>query len=110
MLAAQVFKALGDPVRLEIVQRLADGASHTMNHLSKDLGMTRQGARKQIQVLVAANVVYLKPAGREVLVTLQPTSLTAAKTFIANIEQQWDQRLNALKQFVETGVAPARRR
>ncbi len=103
MIAAQIFKALGDPVRLEIVQRLADGSSHTMNHLSQDLGITRQGARKQIQVLVSANVVYLKPAGRETLVTLDVSALAAARTFITSIECQWDQRLLALKNFVENG-------
>jgi len=101
VIAAQIFKALGDPVRLEIVKRLADGSSHTMNHLSKDLGITRQGARKQIQVLVSANVVYLKSIGRETLVTLDVSALEAARTFITTLESQWDERLLALKNFVE---------
>ncbi len=101
MTAAQIFKALGDPVRLEIVKRLADGSAYTMNNLSKDLGISRQGARKQIQVLVSANVVFLKPIGRETLVTLDMSSLELARAFITSMENQWDQRLNALKNFVE---------
>lgn len=101
MSAAEVFKALGDPIRLEIVQRLADGSVHTLNNLSKDLGISRQGARKQIQVLATAQVLYLKPAGREIQVSLNARSLEQAREFIASMEQKWDQRLNALKQFIE---------
>tara|TARA_R110000868_G_scaffold216330_1_gene466441 strand:- start:25 stop:336 length:312 start_codon:yes stop_codon:yes gene_type:complete len=99
--AVQIFKALGDPVRLEIVKRLSNGSSYTMNNLSKDLGVSRQGARKQIQVLLSAKVVNLEPVGRETLVSLDLSSLELARTFISNIEEQWDQRLMALKNFVE---------
>jgi DNA-binding transcriptional ArsR family regulator len=99
--AVQIFKALGDPVRLEIVKRLSNGSSYTMNNLSKDLGVSRQGARKQIQVLLSAKIVNLSPVGRETLVSLDLSSLELARTFISNIEEQWDQRLNALKNFVE---------
>ena len=101
MQAVQIFKALGDPVRLEIVKRLSNGSSYTMNNLSKDLGVSRQGARKQIQVLLSAKVVNLEPVGRETLVSLDLSSLELARTFISNIEEQWDQRLMALKNFVE---------
>lgn len=101
MAVAHVFKALGDPVRLEIVRRLSDGSTYTVGNLSKDLGLTRQGARKQIQVLVSANIVQLKPKGRETQVTLDAASLELARRFIVDLENQWDQRLNALKDLME---------
>ncbi len=102
MSVAQIFKALGDPARLEIVRRLANGSTYTVGALSKDLGMSRQGARKQMQVLVEAKVIQLKPHGRETEVVLDATSLMAAKTFISAIESQWDNRLAALKAFTES--------
>jgi len=98
---AQVFKALGDPVRLEMVNRLADGSTQTIGNLSNGLGVTRQGARKQLEVLVSAQVVYLHPEGRETKVSLNPDALEKARQFIAALEAQWDTRLAALKQFVE---------
>ena len=101
MAVVQIFKALGDPVRLEIVKRLSDGTAYTIGSLSQDLGVTRQGARKQIEVLVSANVVRLKPVGRETQVTLDTASLEQARAFIAALESQWDQRLLALKKFTE---------
>ncbi|MGP9799628.1 ArsR/SmtB family transcription factor [Rheinheimera sp. NSM] len=98
---AQLFKALGDPVRLQIVQRLSHGAALCMGELSKDLGISRQGARKQIQALVSAKVVQLHPVGREVKVQLDAAALAQGRAFIASLEAQWDQRLQALKQFTE---------
>ncbi|MCS4306586.1 DNA-binding transcriptional ArsR family regulator [Rheinheimera pacifica] len=98
---AQIFKALGDPVRLQIVQRLSNGAALCMGELSKDLGISRQGARKQIQALVSAKVVQLHPAGREVKVQLDSAALQQGRDFITALEAQWDQRLLALKQFTE---------
>lgn len=101
MAVTSVFKALGDPVRLEMIQRLSDGSPYTIGRLSEGLGITRQGARKQIQVLASAKVIKLKPQGRETQVTLETASLELARKFIADLEKQWDRRLEALKEFVE---------
>lgn len=101
MTVAQTFKALGDPTRLEIVRRLSTGSSHTITTLSKGLGVSRQGARKQLQVLVSANIARLEPAGREIRVSLNTSSLAKAQSFIAGLEREWDQRLKALKELTE---------
>jgi DNA-binding transcriptional ArsR family regulator len=98
---AEVFKALGDPIRLEIVQRLSRGESFTIGDVSGDLGVTRQGARKHLQVLVDANMVTLEPKGRDVYVRFQTTSLEDAKAFITEVEKRWDSRLEDLRKFVE---------
>lgn len=97
----EVFKALGDPIRLEIVQRLSKGEAVTISKVSSNLGITRQGARKHLQILVDANMVKLEPKGRDVNVHLQTRSLDSAKEFIAEVEKRWDSRLEALRQFVE---------
>jgi len=98
---AEIFHALGDPIRLEMVHRLTLLQPCTIATVSHDLGVTRQGARKHLQVLVNANLVALEPKGRDVLVRLETTTLDQAKAFIAQLEQQWDKRLDALRRFVE---------
>lgn len=98
---ADIFKALGDPIRLEIVQRLSRGESFTIGDVSVNLGVTRQGARKHLQVLVDANMVKLEPKGRDVYVRFETNSLDDAKAFIAEVEKRWDSRLDALRKFVE---------
>lgn len=101
MIEAEVYKALGDPIRLEIVKRLSTRSASTIGELSANLGLSRQGARKQLQVLVEAKVVHLKQRGRQTDVILDKNTLQIARTFITNLERQWDDRLNALKNYVE---------
>ena len=98
---ADIFRALGDPVRLEMVQRLTRGSRCTISAISEGLGITRQGARKHLQVLADAKVIQLQPQGRDVVITLETESLDNAKLFIAELEKRWDMRLDALKRLVE---------
>lgn len=102
MNTAQVFQALGDPVRLEMVQRLCRHQPCTIAEVSQGLGITRQGARKHLQVLVDARLATLEPHGREVHVQLVPAGLDHVRAFLDKLERQWDRRLSALKRFVES--------
>ncbi|HYF48455.1 MAG TPA: metalloregulator ArsR/SmtB family transcription factor [Planctomycetota bacterium] len=104
--AAETFRALGDPVRLKMVKRLTRGRPCTIGAVSRGLGITRQGARKHLQVLADARLVALKPKGRDVIVRLKPAALEPAKAFIAQLEKQWDRRLDALRRFLEEGEGP----
>lgn len=101
MQVVDLFRALGDPIRLEMVQRLASGKTHTISTVSSKLNITRQGARKHLQILVEAKVIQLKPKGRDTEVLLLRDTLDQGKSFISKLELQWDKRLIALRQFVE---------
>jgi DNA-binding transcriptional ArsR family regulator len=101
MTEAKIFKALGDPLRLKIVTKLSSGSAYKMGDITGGLGITRQAARKQIGVLVDANIVLLKSEGREVKVILDTKALDLGKKFISKIELQWDKRLTRLKDFIE---------
>lgn len=98
---SRVFQALGDPVRLEMLSRLSQQQPATISVVSQGLGISRQGARKHLQVLADAGVVAFEPKGRDVHVRIEGATLDAARAFIAKLELQWDDRLAALKQFVE---------
>lgn len=102
MAVVETFKALGDPVRLEMVRRLTSGSSHTVGSISSGLGVSRQGARKHLEVLTKAGLIVLEPKGRETAVRIDRDSLEAARRFIAELEQRWDERLEALRDFVES--------
>lgn len=101
MALAATFSALGDPVRLEMVQRLANGSPSTITAVSSDLGLTRQGARRHLQVLVDAEIVTLQPRGRDVFVQLDPAALVQAQSYLVELEHRWDKRLDALRRHVE---------
>ena len=98
---AAVFRALGDPVRLAMVQRLSSGESFTVGAVSHGFGITRQGARKHLQVLADAHLISLEAKGRDVVVQLDAKTLERAKAFIAELEAKWEKRLQSLKKLLE---------
>lgn len=98
----EIYKALGDPTRLELVKRLTKSQPLTLGELTKDLGISRQGARKQVQVLMDSGVVSTHAQGRETMVYLEVEALYKARDFITKLEKQWEKRLLALKSFVES--------
>lgn len=102
MVEAEIFRALGDPIRIEIVTRLSKGEPHTITSVSNNLEISRQGARKHLQVLVDAQLILLIPRGRDTDVVLQRKTLDKGKAFIAKLEKQWDSRLEALRDFVDS--------
>jgi DNA-binding transcriptional ArsR family regulator len=109
VLVSETFKALGDPARLEMIERLSNGTLYTVGTLSGGLGLTRQGARKHIQSLANADLVTLHRNGRQTEVTLNAESLGSAKLFIAELELRWDLRLQALRDLVENDSAASSR-
>src|SRR5436305_14647096 len=73
--AAPLFAALGDNVRLGLVNRLcARGPMSTMR-LSEGSGVTRQAVSKHLEVLEAAGVVRSIRKGRERLWEVVPSVL-----------------------------------
>lgn len=101
MATAQLFKALGDPIRLQMIERLSSGSPQTIGSLIEDTNISRQGARKQMQVLASAGLIQLKPHGREMEVILNMSELEKGRVFISNLETQWDKRLQKLKEISE---------
>lgn len=101
MPVAELFQALGDPIRLEMVSRLSSGNTYTISSISSDLGMSRQGARKHLQVLSNAHIVKLEIHGRDTQVSLQRESFEQGKAFITELEQRWNKRLEKLRIFIE---------
>jgi DNA-binding transcriptional ArsR family regulator len=98
---AAVFTALGDPLRLGLVGRLADGQARSLVSLSAGAGMTRQAVAKHLLVLEQAGVVARARVGRESRFALRPEAVDAARAHLDHISAQWDAALGRLRVFVE---------
>jgi uncharacterized protein YndB with AHSA1/START domain/DNA-binding transcriptional ArsR family regulator len=89
-----VFKALADPTRRQLLDRLRARNGQTLGELCEDLGMARQSATQHLDVLVEANLVATLRRGRQRLHYLNPVPLH-------EIQDRWIDkfdrpRLNAL--------------
>jgi DNA-binding transcriptional ArsR family regulator len=67
-----IFKALADPTRRELLDRLYNHDGQTLGALCSELDMTRFGVMKHLRVLEDAGLVASRRAGRHKLHYLNP--------------------------------------
>jgi len=60
-----VFKALADPTRRHLLDRLFERDGRTLSELESELAMTRFGVMKHLRVLEEAGLVVARRSGRE---------------------------------------------
>src|SRR5262249_3249136 len=93
----KVFKALADPTRRRLLDRLFEASGQTLGELCARMGMSRQGVTQHLALLEAANLVVPRWDGREKHHFLNPVP-------IHEISERWirkfeDPRLAALANF-----------
>ena len=71
----RVFKALADPTRRHLLDRLFERDGRTLTELESDLEMTRFGVMKHLRVLGEAGLVVTRRSGREKLHYLNPVPI-----------------------------------
>lgn len=91
----KVFRALGDPTRLRMVEDLA-GGERAIGELAKPAAMTLAGASKHVGVLEEAGLLTREKRGRERVCRLQPDTLEAARAWTERYVKFWNERLDAL--------------
>jgi DNA-binding transcriptional ArsR family regulator len=72
---AHVFKALADPTRRHLLDRLFERDGRTLTELESDLEMTRFGVMKHLKLLQEAGLVVTRRRGREKLHYLNPVPI-----------------------------------
>ena len=70
-----VFKALADPTRRKLLDRLHADNGQTLGELCERLAMTRQAVTKHLVLLEEANLVATLRRGREKLHYLNPVPI-----------------------------------
>lgn len=70
-----VFKALADPTRRHLLDRLFVRDGRTLTDLESQLEMTRFGVMKHLRVLENAGLIVTRRAGREKLHFLNPVPI-----------------------------------
>ncbi len=70
-----IFKALADPTRRQLLDRLYNRDGQTLGALCTELDMTRFGVMKHLRVLEDAGLIASRRAGREKLHFLNPSPI-----------------------------------
>jgi DNA-binding transcriptional ArsR family regulator len=100
-----VFKALADPTRRKMLDRLHADNGQTLGELCGRLAMTRQAVTKHLVLLEEANLVATVRRGREKLHYLNPVPIhEIAQRWIGKFERQRLQALSDMKTALEEGT------
>jgi uncharacterized protein YndB with AHSA1/START domain/DNA-binding transcriptional ArsR family regulator len=109
-----VFKALADPSRRLLLDRLFERDGQTLGELCARVAMTRFGVMKHLRLLETAGLVTTRRAGREKLHYLNPVPIRLVHDrWITKYAESWVGALGDLKRELEeetmsdTQLAPA---
>lgn len=101
MSANDVFAALADPRRRELVTLIGERGSATATELARELPVSRQAVQKHLGGLAAAGLVASRREGREVRYRLTPEPMSDAVSWMAEVGARWDERLANLARRVK---------
>jgi uncharacterized protein YndB with AHSA1/START domain/DNA-binding transcriptional ArsR family regulator len=100
-----VFKALADPTRRELLDRLRERNGQKLGELCAPVAMTRQAASQHLEVLAAANLVTTVRRGRDKLHYLNPVPLWELQDrWIGRFERPRLRALRAVKHRAEENL------
>ncbi len=97
-----VFKALADPTRRQLLDRLFKEDGQTLTALEGDLPMTRFGVMKHLRQLEEAGLVVTRRRGREKLHYLNPVPIRLVyERWVSKYAEPWVSGLTGLKRELE---------
>lgn len=97
----EVFRALAEPTRLAVVERLTAGPA-TVTELAAPHAMALPSFLQHLAVLEYAGLVHSHKVGRVRTVQLQPATLRAAEDYLASQRRLWEARLARLDTYLLT--------
>jgi DNA-binding transcriptional ArsR family regulator len=99
---ALLFAALGNEMRLKLIESLCVGGIKSINQLKLGLPISRQNVAKHLRILASAGWVRDVKVGRERLWKFEPIQLDEAHRSLELIGRRWDHVLGELKARVES--------
>jgi DNA-binding transcriptional ArsR family regulator len=100
-----VFRALGDPTRRRMVERLSRGPA-SVSELAEPFDMSLAAVVQHLGVLEESGLVRSEKQGRVRTCRLDSAALDAAERWIHARKQVWDERFDRLAALLEDDGKP----
>ena len=98
----KVFRALADPSRRMLLDRLFANGGQTLGALAAEMPMSRQAVTKHLAILEAANLVSVHWQGREKLHYLNPVPIgEIVRRWVGKFEDARVESLTGFKAGIE---------
>lgn len=96
-----MFRALGDPTRRRVVERLSAGPA-SMTELARPFDISLPSLFKHLGILEQSGLVRSTKVGRVRTYRLVPSKLESAEHWLSRQRQLWEQRLDQLDAHLKT--------
>jgi DNA-binding transcriptional ArsR family regulator len=90
-----VFRALGDPTRRNMVEHLVRGPA-TVSELARPLAITLSAVVQHVAILESSGLVRSEKVGRTRTCSIEPVGLQLAADWFAAQRALWERRLDRL--------------
>ena len=100
MLQRDVFKAIADPTRREIINLIAHN-NMNLNAVADNFDMSRPAVSKHIKILTECGLLVIKQQGRERFCQADLRQLQEVTDWAEQYRQFWMQKLDALGGFLD---------
>ncbi len=101
LIADHVFKALADPTRRAIFERLTRDGEQTVHALTRRAGISQPAVSKHLVVLKRARLVGHRHEGRETHYSARPQALAPLVDWMALYGAFWRNRFDRLEALLE---------
>jgi DNA-binding transcriptional ArsR family regulator len=98
--ANDVFRALADPTRRAIFERLARDGEQTVHALTYRAGVSQPAVSKHLVVLKRAKLVRHRHQGRETHYSAQPQALAPMVDWLDHYGAFWRERFDQLESLL----------
>ena len=98
---ADVFNAIAEPRRREVIDVLADGREYPVGELVARLGMSQSAVSKHLGVLRKVGVVTVIKRGQHRMYRLNATELKPVDDWVKTFERYWTHQLDQIKERAE---------
>ena len=95
-----VFRAIADPTRRAILDRLREGPA-PVNELASHFEQSRPAISKHLRILREASLVSEERSGRERLYRIEPAPLRGVVKWMETYRSFWEVSLGNLKRHLE---------
>lgn len=96
-----LFKALADPTRRTLFERLSRDGSQTVRTLTDSSGVSQPAVSKHLGVLKHAGLVRARHKGRQTHYSAQPRALAPLVDWMSFYSQFWHERFDSLEAMLE---------
>jgi DNA-binding transcriptional ArsR family regulator len=94
-----VFQAIADPTRRQIIDLLSDEPM-SLNAIADKFHISRSAISQHIKHLVECDIIEIEQKGRERFCKIKPQNLIPAFMWLEKYQQQWTSRIDNFEKYV----------